>query len=170
MINSAGAAISSQQKLRKHCGILNLVSSSLSSKAYKLRFSILTTILLPCCMGRTFTEYTATAIYNTKEIDTNHIERRRYDHTNPWFIQHKILKIRGINTYCKAMFVYKSIGANNSLFEFCSNNHYLLRNESAKANLTVTNFLNISRRQSPAAVTSPGLYETSRLSRLSRTH
>lgn len=44
------------------------------SDAYILRFGISSTTLLSCCMGRTFTEYVATAINNAKEIDTNHIE------------------------------------------------------------------------------------------------
>lgn len=53
------------RKMQKHCGISNLVNSCLISKSLEL---------MPYCAGRSFTEYVATSVNNTKEIDTNHKE------------------------------------------------------------------------------------------------
>lgn len=55
---------------------------------------------------------------------------RRNDHTNSSFIHHKILKVHELNVYCKSIFVYKSISANNSLSDFRLNSQYFLRNEN----------------------------------------
>lgn len=63
-------------KMRKHCGILNLISSSLASKYLTLIYYAL---VFPVSYwhvvrGGAFTEYAATAITNVEVIDKNHIE------------------------------------------------------------------------------------------------
>lgn len=58
--NSIGAVRSGlNRKMRKHCGILNLVSSSLTSNSLTFIYYALVLLLLPYCVERTFTEYAA---------------------------------------------------------------------------------------------------------------
>ena len=57
---------------------------------------------------------------------------KKYDHTNESFKTLRLLKYKDINTYCCALYVYKSVNnhISNDFFQFRVNERYPLRNNN----------------------------------------
>lgn len=120
-------------KVRKHCGLLNLVKRSLTPRALKallLCFS-LSSSYCHAVWGGCSEKMSKPLLISQKKVIRVISNLNKYDHTNESVKHHNILKLPDLNIYFIAMFVYKSlnnISRNSRSFNHVSNDRYPLRN------------------------------------------
>lgn len=120
-------------KVRKHCGLLNLVKRSLTPRALKallLCFS-LSSSYCHAVWGGCSGNMLKPLLTSQKKVIRVISNLNKYDHTNDFYKLHNILKMPDLNMYYIATFVYKSlnnISRNSIYFNHSSNDRYLLRN------------------------------------------
>ena len=120
-------------KISKQCGILYLTRDKFNTTQLKQLYYSLVYPYVSYC--HTVWGAAGKTMLNSLEVSLKKVIRTisykaKNDHTNELFKQLGLLKLDDINTYCSAIFVYKSLNnhSNVGLFAYNDNERYILRN------------------------------------------
>jgi len=130
-----------RQKINKQCGILYHTRDFLTMNARKcIYFSLIYPHLTYCnTVWGAVNETTLKPVITAQKRVIRTIARLgKYDHTNEAFSTLKLLKLRDINTYFCALFIFKCINIyENNLFRFRNDLRYPLRSNSLLKHPTI---------------------------------